>query len=38
MIGIDLPELKSIELGSQALSGREDSSCSLTMRSIHYKN
>ena len=33
MIVIDLPSLQSITLGNSALSGRNDSSCSLTMRS-----
>ena len=34
MIWIDLPSLQSIQLGSMALSGKEnDDSCSLTMRS-----
>ena len=33
MIVIDLPSLQSITLGKYALEGRDDSSCSLTMRS-----
>ena len=33
MIWIDLPSLQSIELGYQALTGKNDDSCSLTMRS-----
>ena len=33
MIVIDLPSLQSITLGSSALEGRNDYSCSLTMRS-----
>ena len=33
MISIDLPSLQSITLGYTALSGRNDESCSLTMRS-----
>ena len=35
MISIDLPSLQSITLGFQALRGRDDSSCSLTMRSTN---
>ena len=35
MISIDLPSLKSIQLGQYALCGRDDDkSCSLRMRSI----
>ena len=34
IIVIDLPSLQSITLGGFALLGREDDSCSLTMRSI----
>ena len=33
MIVIDLPSLQSITLGQYALKGRNDESCSLTMRS-----
>ena len=33
MIDIDLPSLQSIQLGKYALYGRDDYSCSLTMRS-----
>ena len=33
MIRIDLPSLQSITLGELALAGRNDSSCSLIMRS-----
>ena len=33
MIVIDLPSLQSITLGGHALCGRNDSSCSLIMRS-----
>ena len=33
MIDIDLPSLQSITLGEWALWGRDDDSCSLTMRS-----
>ena len=33
MISIDLPSLQSITLGSGALDGRWDDSCSLIMRS-----
>ena len=33
MIIIDLPSLQSITLGQYALEGRDDDSCSLTMRS-----
>ena len=33
MISIDLPSLKFIQLGECALKGKNDSSCSLTMRS-----
>ena len=33
MISIDLPSLQSIYLGTLALYGENDSSCSLTMRS-----
>ena len=33
MIEIDLPSLQSIQLGKWALAGRNDDSCSLTMRS-----
>ena len=33
MIEIDLPSLQSITLGQGALYGRDDSSCSLIMRS-----
>ena len=33
MIAIDLPSLQSITLGEYALCGRDDYSCSLTMRS-----
>ena len=33
MIWIDLPSLQSITLGGSALRGKDDSSCSLTMRS-----
>ena len=35
MIVIDLPSLQSITLGDYALKGRDDSSCSLTMRSTN---
>ena len=36
MISIDLPSLQSIKLGEWALRGRrDDSSCSLTMRSTN---
>ena len=35
MICIDLPSLQSITLGDCALCGREDDSCSLTMRSTN---
>ena len=35
MIVLDLPSLQSITLGSSALAGRNDSSCSLTMRSTN---
>ena len=35
MIVIDLPSLQSITLGSEALEGRVDESCSLTMRSTN---
>ena len=35
MIVIDLPSLQSIRLGDYALDGRDDSSCSLTMRSTN---
>ena len=35
MIVIDLPSLQSITLGSHALEGRNDDSCSLTMRSTN---
>ena len=34
MISIDLPSLKSIQLGQYALRGRDDEFCSLRMRSI----
>ena len=33
MISIDLPSLQSITLGKGALDGRDNDSCSLTMRS-----
>ena len=33
MIVIDLPSLQSIQLGKYTLEGRDDSSCSLVMRS-----
>ena len=33
MIGTDLPLLQSIQLGEYALSGKDDVSCSLIMRS-----
>ena len=33
MIVIDLPSLQSIQLGYAALEGRDNDSCSLTMRS-----
>ena len=32
---IDLPSLVSIKMGDLALVGKDDESCSLTMRSIH---
>ena len=32
MIWIDLPSLQSIKLGEYALEGRDNDSCSLTMR------
>ena len=35
MIVIDLPSLQSITLGSHALEGSYDDSCSLIMRSIN---
>ena len=35
MIAIDLPSLQSIQLGHKALAGKDDKSCSLTMRSKH---
>ena len=35
MIRIDLPSLQSITLGEWALAGRDDDSCSLTMRSTN---
>ena len=35
MIEIDLPSLQSITLGSSALAGRCDDSCSLIMRSTN---
>ena len=35
MIVIDLPSLQSITLDYAALYGRDDSSCSLTMRSTN---
>ena len=35
MIWIDLPSLQSITLGQYALKGRNDLSCSLTMRSTN---
>ena len=35
MIVIDLPSLQSITLGGNALRGRDDDSCSLTMRSTN---
>ena len=35
MIWIDLPSLQSITLGFEALNGRKDDSCSLTMRSTN---
>ena len=35
MIVIDLPSLQSITLGSSALYGRDDDSCSLRMRSTN---
>ena len=35
MISIDLPSLQSITLGLGALAGRDDDSCSLTMRSTN---
>ena len=34
MIWIDLPSLQSITLGGAALMGRDDSSCSLTLRGM----
>ena len=33
MIDVDLPSLQSIQLGIRALHGRDDDSCSLTLRS-----
>ena len=33
MTWIDLPSLQSIQLGYEALQGRDDDSCSLIMRS-----
>ena len=33
MIDVDLPSLQSIQLGYNALKGRNNDSCSLTMRS-----
>ena len=35
MILIDLPKLQSIQLGYEALEGRNDASCSLIMRSMN---
>ena len=35
MIVIDLPSLQSIQLGENALKGRDDDSCSLIMRSTN---
>ena len=35
MIVIDLPSLQSIQLGEDALEGRNDESCSLIMRSMN---
>ena len=35
LIGLDLPSLQSITLGKYALPGRDDESCSLTMRSTN---
>ena len=35
MIDVDLPSLQSIQLGGYALEGRDDYSCSLTMRSMN---
>ena len=32
MMSIDLPSLQSITLGGDALAGKDDKSCSLTMR------
>ena len=34
MIWIDLPSLQSITLGRYALCGRDDDSCSLTLRGM----
>ena len=34
MIWIDLPSLQSITLGCAALEGRDDDSCSLTLRGV----
>ena len=38
MINVDLPSLQSIQLGSNALWGKEKDSCSLTMRSMNELN
>ena len=38
MIWIDLPSLQSITLGRGALGGRDDSSCSLTLRGMIEMN
>ena len=35
MISIDLPSLQFIQLDESALNGRNDESCSLTMRSTN---
>ena len=34
MTSIDLSSLETLRLGRKALNGKDDSSCSLTMRSI----